>query len=88
MFEITRRETLSRHGIHKIIVRAPLVAAKARAGEFVVIMISEFGERIPIGVLYRGGRPPFEAGVPGLSGGPMALRTVDLERLSATQTRF
>jgi len=51
MFEITRRETLSRHGIHKIIVRAPLVAAKARAGEFVVIMISEFGERIPLTIV-------------------------------------
>lgn len=53
-----------------------------------MVKAMEFGDRIPLGVLYRGGRSPFENGVPGLSAGPMARRSVDLERLSASQPRF
>ncbi|WP_449242193.1 thiamine pyrophosphate-dependent enzyme [Desulfovibrio sp.] len=41
----------------------------------------EFGERIPIGVIARNDRPPFEAGVPGLARGPLAARSLDRDAL-------
>ena len=34
--------------IHEIVVDAPLVAKKARPGEFVLVMADEIGERIPL----------------------------------------
>ncbi len=41
----------------------------------------EFGERIPIGVLYRNDRPPLEANMPALAQGPLAKRGLDREAL-------
>jgi ferredoxin--NADP+ reductase len=35
-------------GIHELVVDAPQVAAKARAGHFVIVMADEHGERIPL----------------------------------------
>jgi 2-oxoglutarate ferredoxin oxidoreductase subunit beta len=37
----------------------------------------EWGEKIPIGVIFRGDRPPFEGRVPALAGGPPVDREVD-----------
>jgi len=37
-------------GIHEILVESPQVAAKARAGHFVIVMADERGERIPLTV--------------------------------------
>ena len=41
----------------------------------------EWGDRIPIGVLYRNNRPPFEAHFPVLQKGPLAAQKVDRELL-------
>ena len=37
-------------GIHEILVEAPQVAAKAKAGHFVIVMADERGERVPLTV--------------------------------------
>ncbi len=47
MYKIMSRETLVPNN-HLFKVEAPAVARKARAGQFVVIMIDEKGERIPL----------------------------------------
>ncbi|HUU62657.1 MAG TPA: sulfide/dihydroorotate dehydrogenase-like FAD/NAD-binding protein [Dehalococcoidia bacterium] len=47
MYEIISRETLVPNN-HLFKVEAPAVARKAQAGQFVVIMIDEKGERIPL----------------------------------------
>ena len=47
MYRIIRRETLVPNN-HLFKIEAPAVARKARAGQFVVIMIDEKGERIPL----------------------------------------
>ena len=41
----------------------------------------EFGERIPIGVIYRNDRPPFEDHFAVLGKGPLAMQDVNLESL-------
>jgi 2-oxoglutarate ferredoxin oxidoreductase subunit beta len=41
----------------------------------------EWGERIPIGVIYRNDRAPFEARVPALAGGPLVGREADRAEL-------
>jgi len=47
MYKILSREDLV-PGIHLFKVKAPAVAKKARAGQFIVLMIDEKGERIPL----------------------------------------
>ena len=47
MYKILSREDLV-PGIHLFKVEAPAVAKKARAGQFIVLMIDEKGERIPL----------------------------------------
>ena len=49
MYRITLREDLV-PSIHLFKVEAPAVAGKAQAGQFVVVMIDEKGERIPLTV--------------------------------------
>ena len=49
MYRIMRREDLV-PGIHLFKVDAPAVARKAEAGQFVVVMVDEKGERIPLTV--------------------------------------
>jgi 2-oxoglutarate ferredoxin oxidoreductase subunit beta len=41
----------------------------------------EWGDRIPIGIIYRNDRPPFEDHFPVLSEGPLVGRDVDREKL-------
>ena len=47
MFKIISRESLSK-GIIRIVVQAPLVAKKCKAGQFVVLINDDKGERIPL----------------------------------------
>lgn len=47
MFEILQKENLAKD-IVRITVQAPLIANKAKAGQFVVIVIEEKGERFPL----------------------------------------
>jgi ferredoxin--NADP+ reductase len=47
MYRILQKQVLS-ETVKMVVVRAPLVAAKARAGQFVIVRINETGERIPL----------------------------------------
>jgi ferredoxin--NADP+ reductase len=47
VYEILRKETLSESN-KLMVVNAPEVARKARAGQFVIVRIDEYGERIPL----------------------------------------
>jgi len=47
MYEIVDRRDLA-PGIHLLEVKAPLIAKKAKAGQFIMLMINEKGERIPL----------------------------------------
>jgi ferredoxin--NADP+ reductase len=52
--EIIKKETLSENKgakITKLEVSSPAIAAKARPGEFVVLMASEEGERVPLTIV-------------------------------------
>ena len=45
-FEIVHKKTLTPE-IGQISVYAPLVAAKAKAGQFIILRVDEEGERVP-----------------------------------------
>jgi ferredoxin--NADP+ reductase len=47
MYKIIHKEVLS-ETVKLVIVEAPLVARRAKAGQFVLVRIDEFGERIPL----------------------------------------
>jgi ferredoxin--NADP+ reductase len=47
MFKIVKKEKLSKD-INRMSVQAPLIAAKAEAGQFVVVVIDQKSERIPL----------------------------------------
>ena len=49
MFEILSKENLN-SSIVRMVIDAPLVAAKAQAGQFVILRVAEDGERIPLTV--------------------------------------
>ena len=49
VFEILQKENLCA-SVVRMVVRAPLIAAKAQAGQFVILRVSEDGERIPLTV--------------------------------------
>ena len=49
MFGILQKENLS-ESVVRLVVSAPLVAAKAQPGQFVILRVSEEGERIPLTV--------------------------------------
>ena len=49
MFEIVEKQTLA-PTVHRMVLRAPEIARKHRAGNFVVLRIHEKGERIPLTV--------------------------------------
>lgn len=49
MFKIIEKEVLA-PTIKKIIVEAPLIAKKTKPGNFIILRIDEFGERIPLTV--------------------------------------
>jgi 2-oxoglutarate ferredoxin oxidoreductase subunit beta len=48
----------------------------------------EWGDRIPIGILYRGDRPAYETLVPGLAAGPLVQRTLDPRAIVPLLPRF
>ncbi len=43
----------------------------------------EWGDRIPVGVIYKNERPSFEARFPATAAGPLATQAVDADRLAA-----
>jgi len=47
MFKVLEKDLLADR-IYRMVVEAPLVAAKARAGNFVMVRVSDMGERIPL----------------------------------------
>ncbi len=47
MYQIIRKTTLS-PGVQQMVVKAPLVARKAKPGEFIILRVDEQGERIPL----------------------------------------
>jgi ferredoxin--NADP+ reductase len=47
MYKVLRREDLTRD-IHLFVIDAPAVAEKAQAGQFVILLMDEGGERIPL----------------------------------------
>ncbi len=47
MFKVLEKDLLAEN-IYRMVVEAPLVASKARAGNFVIVRVSEVGERIPL----------------------------------------
>ncbi len=49
---------------------------------------SEWGERIPLGVIHRSRRPPFEDGLPALAQGPLFGRETDREKLAEIMEHF
>ena len=49
MFEILQKESLC-PSVMRMVIKAPLIAAKAQAGQFVILRVSEDGERIPLTV--------------------------------------
>ncbi len=49
MYEILQKERLN-DAVTKMVVSAPLVARKACPGQFIILRIDEFGERIPLTV--------------------------------------
>lgn len=49
LFEILRKENLCT-SVVRMVISAPLIAAKAQAGQFVILRVSEDGERIPLTV--------------------------------------
>ena len=61
--------------IHEMVVEAPLVAAKAQAGHFVLVMADEVGERKRAGVLLGGWR----GSCPATCGSPSIEYAAELE---------
>ena len=47
MYKIIEKKILS-PGVKQLVIAAPLVARKAQPGEFVIVRVSENGERIPL----------------------------------------
>ncbi len=50
MYEITEKIELS-HGVYQYKVRAPQIAKKRKAGQFIILRMNEAGERIPLTIV-------------------------------------
>lgn len=50
MFEITEKIELA-HTVYQYKIKAPLIAKKRKAGQFVVLRLNEMGERIPLTIV-------------------------------------
>ncbi len=50
MFEIIRKQEMAKGTIVRIDIAAPKIAAKIKAGQFIILRVNETGERIPITV--------------------------------------
>ena len=48
MFEILQKEELAQGTVVSNVIKAPLIARKAKPGQFVIIRVNETGERIPL----------------------------------------
>lgn len=48
MFQILRKQEMAKGSIIRFDISAPKIAAKAKAGQFVIVRVNEFGERIPL----------------------------------------
>ncbi|HIC85889.1 MAG TPA: sulfide/dihydroorotate dehydrogenase-like FAD/NAD-binding protein, partial [Desulfobacterales bacterium] len=48
MFEILRREEMAQGTVIMNEISAPLIAKKAKPGQFVILKANETGERIPL----------------------------------------
>lgn len=48
----------------------------------------EWGERIPIGIIYKNNRPIFEERIPVIKDTPLVKQSFDLSRLEATIKEF
>lgn len=48
MFEILRKEVMADGSIIRLDIHSPLIAKKAKPGQFVIIRVNERGERIPL----------------------------------------
>lgn len=46
MFEIVEKREVAPN-VHQVVLRAPAIAKKARAGQFVILMVDEYSERVP-----------------------------------------
>ncbi len=51
-------------------------------------MAFEWGDKIPVGIIYRNDRLPFEARFPVLSQGPLVGRDVDRQMLKKIMERY
>ena len=49
MYKIVRKESLN-PTVTKMVIEAPMVAKKAKAGQFIILRVHEEGERIPLTV--------------------------------------
>jgi len=48
MFQIVRKQEMAKGSIIRFDIHAPKIAQKAKAGQFVILRVNEFGERIPM----------------------------------------
>jgi ferredoxin--NADP+ reductase len=48
MFQIVRKQEMAKGSIIRFDITAPKIAAKAKAGQFVIVRVNETGERIPL----------------------------------------
>lgn len=48
MFEILQKEELAQGTVVSNVIKAPLIARKAKPGQFVIIRVNETGERVPL----------------------------------------
>ena len=51
-------------------------------------LAAEWGERIPVGVIYANDRPAFEKRLPALSGGPLVGRAPDRAALAVVMEKY
>jgi len=50
MFKVVKRRQLN-DNMFWLVIEAPLVARKAKPGQFVILITDEYGERIPLTIL-------------------------------------
>jgi len=50
MYEITEKKELA-HTVYQFKVKAPMIAKKRKAGQFVVLRLNEMGERVPLTIV-------------------------------------
>ena len=56
MYKILQKEDLN-DNVCRMVIEAPLIARKAKAGQFIIFRIDEEGERVPLTVAIPMKRP-------------------------------